>query len=71
MGAGAHQFSNPSAARLAAVHDSTMRIVSVRILVAVLFIGWMAMCGWWLSDIAGAISGALSSAASNIKITVQ
>lgn len=71
MRAGGYHDWNPSAARLAAIHESTSRIIALRILIAVLLVGWLAMVGWAVSIPLGAISAAFSSAASNIKFTVQ
>lgn len=70
MGALYH-LSNPSAARLAAVHDSTKRVIAIRMCCAVLFAGWLGIVGWAVAKPVDAIAGALSAAASNIKISIQ
>jgi uncharacterized membrane protein YgdD (TMEM256/DUF423 family) len=66
-----HHLSNPSAARLAAVHESSRRIMAVRIIMAVLLVGWLAFVGSLLVEDTRAISGAITSAASNIKNSVH
>lgn len=71
MRAGGGHLSNPTASRLAAIHESTSRVIALRIISAVLLVGWMAMVGTWAVDGARAISGALARSASNIKIVVR
>jgi len=66
-----YHLSNPTAARLVAIQESTSRIIAIRIIIAVLLVGWLAFVGTMAFDFANAVSGALSSAASNIKISVQ
>lgn len=68
---GGYHLAHPSAARLAAVQESASRVISIRIIIAVLLVGWLAFVGAIAADGARIVSGAISDAASTIKIIAR